>query len=94
MNVTYKKQKKVEIYSASYCPYCQRAKKLFERKKIEFIEHDVTTDQKLKEAMFKRTGEISRTVPQIFIDDKFIEGGCDGLFAKESSGELDSLIYF
>ena len=31
----------------------------------------------------------SHTVPQIFIDDEHI-GGCDDLYALESSGQLDA----
>jgi glutaredoxin len=36
--------KRVEIYTKSYCPFCQRAKELLRIKGVAFIEHDVTTD--------------------------------------------------
>jgi glutaredoxin 3 len=33
----------------------------------------------------------ARTVPQIFIGEKYV-GGCDDLYALESDGELDQLL--
>lgn len=79
----------VTVYSAGWCPYCQRAKNLLNEKQVVFTEIDVDEDPKLREEMMARSSR--RTVPQIFIGDKHV-GGCDELFALDRSGELDRLI--
>lgn len=81
---------KIEIYSSDHCPYCVKAKLLFDKKNVPYDEIDVTNDdQARKDLLVKANG--MRTVPQIFIDDKHI-GGCDDLYALDSKGELDSLL--
>lgn len=80
---------KIEIYSSSWCPYCVRAKSLFEKKGLEFVEYNIQTDPARREEMLKRS-EGARTVPQIFINDRHVAGGCDGLYDLERSKELDS----
>lgn len=79
----------VLLYVTGWCPYCQRARGLLAKKGVEFTEIDVDEDGKLREEMIARSGR--RTVPQIFIGDRHV-GGCDDLFALDSSGELDRLI--
>ena len=64
--------KRAKVYSTTYCPYCVRAKKLLEAKGIEFEEIDLTHDEALRKKIMQQTG--MRTVPQIFIDDKFVGG--------------------
>lgn len=81
---------KVEIYSSMLCGFCYRAKKLLEQKGVDFTEIDVMVNPKRRSEMVERSG--GRTsVPQIFIDDRHI-GGCDELFALESSAKLDTLL--
>ena len=79
----------VLLYVTGWCPYCERARGLLAKKGVEFTEIDVDEDGKLREEMIARSGR--RTVPQIFIGDRHV-GGCDDLFALDSSGELDRLI--
>jgi glutaredoxin 3 len=79
----------VRLYVTGWCPYCERARGLLAKKGVEFTEIDVDEDGKLREEMIARSGR--RSVPQIFIGDKHV-GGCDDLFALDSSGELDRLI--
>jgi len=79
----------VTVYVSDWCPYCQRAKGLFEQKRLTFSEINVEEDQKSREEMIARSGR--RTVPQIFIGDKHV-GGYDELDALDRSGELDRLI--
>lgn len=81
---------KVEIYSTDYCPYCVKAKNLFDRKKVDYQEIDVTNDDDARMALVKKANGL-RTVPQIFINDKHI-GGCDDLYALDQKGELDTLL--
>jgi glutaredoxin 3 len=79
----------VTLYVADWCPFCLRAKELLTQKNVVFREVDVDADEKSREEMIARSNR--RTVPQIFIGDRHI-GGCDDLFALDSSGELDRLI--
>ena len=81
---------RIEIYTTQICPYCDRAKRLFKKKGVEWEEIDVSTDDGLRTFMTQRAGG-KRTVPQIFIDD-FHVGGCDDLYELESEGKLDKLL--
>ena len=81
---------KIEIYTSPYCGYCHRAKQLLSRKGAAFTEIDVMTDGAKRSEMLARANG-SRTVPQIFIDDKHI-GGCDDLYALDRAGDLDPLL--
>jgi len=77
----------IEIYSSSWCPYCVRAKALFGKKGLEFTEYNIETDPERRDEMLKRSNG-ARSVPQIFINDRHVVGGCDGLYALEKKNEL------
>ncbi|HKI62235.1 MAG TPA: glutaredoxin 3 [Mariprofundaceae bacterium] len=79
---------KVEVYSGDMCPYCVRAKALLRKKGVAFSEYNVQLKSELREEMLRRAAG-SRTIPQIFINDRHV-GGCDELYALERKGELDS----
>ena len=80
----------VIIYVTPNCPYCVRAKTLFDKLGIPYTVVDVSTDDTLREEMVKRSG--GRTsVPQIFIDDIHI-GGSDDLYALYKAGGLDKYL--
>ncbi|UCD59208.1 MAG: glutaredoxin 3 [Candidatus Hydrogenedentota bacterium] len=81
--------KHVRVYTASVCPYCDRAKALLRKKGVAFEEIDVEVDREAMKRVIEITGR--RTVPQIFIED-FHVGGCDDLYAYEEIGKLDSLL--
>ena len=81
---------KIEIYTSPYCGYCHRAKQVLTRKGADFTEIDVMVDGAKRTEMLARANG-SRTVPQIFIDDKHI-GGCDDLYALDRNGGLDPLL--
>jgi glutaredoxin 3 len=81
---------KIEIFTKFFCPYCSRAKALFDRKGADYQEIDVTMDRAGFDAMVDRAGG-ARTVPQIFIDGKHV-GGSDDLAALDARGGLDPLI--
>ena len=57
---------KVVIYTTSICPYCVRAKMLFQRKGVSYEEIDVSRDNDLRLKLMQQTKQ--RTVPQIFIN--------------------------
>ncbi len=77
------------IYSATFCPYCIMAKKLFEKKEVEYTEINIDTKPEFRREMMQKTQR--RTVPQIFIGDKHI-GGFDDLHALERKNELNPLL--
>jgi len=81
--------KNVEIYTKSYCAYCQRAKDLLRIKGVRFTEYDVTTDP-LKEKEMRQRARM-QTVPQIFIAGTSL-GGCSELFELDEKGALDELL--
>ncbi len=81
---------KVEIYSTAMCPYCVRAKQLFDNKNISYDEIRVDTDPSRLAEMLKRADN-RRSVPQIFINDVGI-GGFDELAALELDGKLDDML--
>ncbi|MFI4890212.1 MAG: glutaredoxin 3 [Steroidobacterales bacterium] len=78
----------ITIYTASWCGYCQRAKRLLREKNLAFTEIDVESAPGLREEMMSRSQR--RTVPQVFIGERHI-GGSDELLELERSGELDRI---
>jgi glutaredoxin 3 len=78
----------IEIFTTKVCPYCVRAKRLFDKKGAAYREIDVSDDASLREAMTERAGG-RRSVPQIFINGEHI-GGCDDLYALDAAGGLDA----
>lgn len=78
----------IEIYTTQICPYCVRAKRLFDKKGASYREIDVSNDDALRLSMTERAGG-RRSVPQIFINGEHI-GGCDDLYALDAAGGLDS----
>jgi len=79
----------ITVYSTGWCPYCERARALLERKGLPFREIKVDEDPAEREAMLARSGG-RRTVPQIFIGERHV-GGFDELYALEKAGKLDEL---
>jgi glutaredoxin 3 len=80
----------VTMYSTGWCPYCDRARGLLQRKGVTFSEVKVDEDPTQRDTMRKRSGG-RRTVPQIFIGDRHV-GGFDDLYALDRAGELDKLL--
>jgi glutaredoxin 3 len=83
-------QAKVEIYSSPWCGYCYRAKQLLESKGVPFVEIDVMEEPNRRQEMVQRAGGRT-TVPQIFINGKWV-GGSDDLYALNKAGKLDPLL--
>ena len=78
------------VYSTGWCPYCERAKGLLERKGVAYHEIKVDENPAERAAMLARSGG-RRTVPQIFFGERHI-GGFDELYALDKAGELDKLL--
>ena len=79
----------VVMYTTSWCPYCERARKLLGAKNVSFTEIDVESAPEKRAEMRTRSGRTS--VPQIFIGDHHV-GGSDDLLALEEEGKLDALL--
>ena len=81
---------KVVIYSGPMCNYCSAAKHLLNKKKVDYTEFNIATDQSKMQEMQERT-KGARTIPQIFIGDTYV-GGYNELKALEVAGKLNSLL--
>ena len=80
----------IEIYTQSWCPYCERAVHLLTTKGVEFKEIDAPQGSKAREGARQRSG--GRTsAPQIFIEGQHI-GGCDELVALDRAGKLNPML--
>jgi len=79
----------VVMYSTSWCPYCDRARRLLASKGATLEEIDVESAPEKRTEMIQRSGR--RSVPQIFIGDHHV-GGSDDLAALEAAGKLDTLL--
>ena len=76
-----------KVYSASYCPWCDKAVEFL--KKFEDLDVwivDVTDNQELRETISKKTGQ--NTVPQIWIGNTYV-GGHDAMMKMASTKELE-----
>ena len=79
----------VVMYTTSWCPYCTRAKQLFDRKGVPYTEIDVDAVEGARIEMQRRSGRTS--VPQIFVGARHL-GGFDDTNALDQRGELDPLL--
>ncbi len=75
----------IKIYSTNSCPYCVKAKSYFASQGLSYDEVDLTNKFDEIDRLKNQTGH--RTVPLIFVDEKFI-GGYTDMMAKIESGEL------
>jgi glutaredoxin 3 len=81
---------RVLIYTKPFCPYCERALALLQRKGVEVEEVVASMDAEKRREMQERSGG-RMTYPQIFIGEKHV-GGCDDLVALDRDGKLDPLL--
>ena len=74
----------------NYCPYCESAKRLLKSKGLAFEEILLAEDDDAGwKTLEKKTGY--KTMPQIFIGEKFV-GGYTDLAQLDAKGELDALL--
>ena len=83
---------KIFMFSKTYCPYCDRAKDLLNKLKLQFecLECD---DYPLSDKQRNQLKEMSgiTTYPNIFIGLKSI-GGCDDLHKLKNNGQLHKIL--
>ena len=78
------------MYTSAFCPYCVNAERLLTSKGVTTINKiRVDLQPELRVEMIQKTGR--RTVPQIYIGEKYI-GGFAELRALDLSGELEVLL--
>lgn len=75
----------IRIYTANYCPYCEKAIVMLFKEGYSFNVIDVTAHEEVRKEIEDMTG--CKTVPQIFVDGRFI-GGCSDLERLLESGEF------
>lgn len=64
---------KAVIWSKKGCGFCIRAKRLLEAENIEYEERNIDSSKWSKEDLLKAVPNV-KTLPQIFLDDKYIGG--------------------
>lgn len=80
----------IKMYTSQFCPYCSNAENLLKRKGYDISEKIyVDKDPEELSKMIEKTGK--RTVPQIYINDKYI-GGFDELRKLDNTGDLDKVL--
>jgi glutaredoxin 3 len=79
----------IVIYTSQTCGYCQRAKRLLERKGVSYDEIRVDVDADRWREMSSRSGR--DTVPQLFVGERHV-GGFDDMVELDLDGELDPLL--
>lgn len=79
----------VVIYTSAWCGYCTGAKKMLDKKGIEYTEVRIDKEAGKRDEMEQRSCRV--TVPQIFIGDLHV-GGFDDLVDLDMDGELDSIL--
>jgi glutaredoxin 3 len=80
---------KVRVYTKQNCPFCLRAKRLLEKKRVAYEEIDVEGDDELRLWLAEATGQ--KTVPQIFAGERSL-GGFTDLDALDREGKLDPIL--
>ena len=71
----------VKVYSTPTCPYCVALKNFLKENNIDFEDIDVSQDDKAREEIIKKTGQMG--VPIVDIDGEIIIG-----FDKEKISRL------
>jgi glutaredoxin 3 len=79
----------VTIYTTPYCGFCIAAKRLLNKKGIEFNEIDVSHNPELRQERMQKSG--LHTVPQIWIGEVHV-GGFDDMYDLDMRGKLDPLL--
>lgn len=67
-----KKAKRVVVYTTPTCPHCTTLKNYLKNNGIQYRDINVAQDQKMAEAMVKKSGQ--QGVPQIEINGKIVVG--------------------
>lgn len=75
---------KVELYTTSWCPYCQKARDFFRSRGIAFKEYDIEKDKEA--ALRKRQLDTRNGVPFVLIDGRGIHGYSEAAYEAVLKG--------
>lgn len=64
--------RKVIVYSTSFCPYCVTLKEFLKKEGVEFEDIDVSQDREAAKEMIDRSGQTG--VPVVNIDGQIVVG--------------------
>lgn len=81
------------VFGKENCPYCVKAKALLQSKMLEFKYFDVadgSTYNEMQNLVGEATGALAQTVPQIFVDDRYIGGHDDLVEYFNKPEEIDA----
>ncbi|KPJ73502.1 glutaredoxin [Parcubacteria bacterium DG_74_1] len=67
-----KSQDRIIVFTTSLCPYCVTLKQFLKENNIQFEEIDVSQDEKLKEEIIKKSGQMG--VPVVEINGEMVAG--------------------
>ena len=81
---------RIVLYTVQGCPYCHAAREMLKEKGVEFEERDITHTPEVRDDLERWSGG-ERTVPQIYIDGKYM-GQDDELRELIQSGRLDAIL--
>ncbi|MCB9798866.1 glutathione S-transferase N-terminal domain-containing protein [Candidatus Nomurabacteria bacterium] len=81
--------KEVKVYTTTYCPYCKRAKALFESLGVDYEEIDVENNQELRDQLIEKYQW--QTVPLITIGEELV-GGFDDISRLHGEGKLLEMV--
>ena len=82
--------KNIIVYTGPFCNFCDAAKRLLKRNGLSFSEIDVSSGEKIKEEMIKKSNG-QRTIPQIFFGDHHV-GGYTELRSLEKENKLKEFL--
>jgi len=78
--------KEVKVYSTPACPWCVKAKEWLKENKVKFTEVDVAEDEKGREEMIEKSGQMG--VPVIIIENE----GKEEVIVGFDQGKLKSAL--
>lgn len=73
--------KTVKIFTTPNCVYCKKTKDFFKSNNVIYQELDVFSDEKAREEMINKTGQLA--VPIVDIDGKIVIGFDESALKKE-----------
>jgi glutaredoxin 3 len=73
----------IKIYTKTTCPYCDQAKQLLEAFGFEYEVVNIEQDTDARTWLLDQG---HKSVPQLYINDKLLEGGFNGLQSVGKTG--------
>ena len=83
------KDKKVIVYTTTYCPYSGKVTRLLKKKGIDFQQVNVDDSPDMKDMINRQSQQ--KTFPQVFVGESHI-GNCDDLHQLDQIGQLDEIL--